>query len=77
MYKDKSRLFRFILITIVALTTFIFVSCDVTPYECKQVTYLNGSVYSTVTWEADNWSECYCSEYDYQSGDYFFQVRCE
>lgn len=77
MYKDNSRIFRFILILAVALTTFIFVGCEVSPYQCKQVTYLNGQVYSEYTWEANNFSECYCSEYDYQSGSYLFQVRCE
>ena len=71
------RLFRFVLILTVALTTFILVSCEEISYECNQVTYLNGEFYSKMTWEAANWSECYCTEYDYQSGDYFFQVRCE
>lgn len=52
-------------------------SCEVSPYECKEVTYLNGEVYSIYTWEANNWSECGCIEYDYQSGPYLFQTRCE
>lgn len=78
MYKDSNRLFRFVLITIAALTTFFcFTSCEVEPYKCRQVTYLNGEAYSWTEWEAPNFSECYCSEYTYQSGEYFFEVRCE
>lgn len=77
MYKDKNRLFRFILIIALAISGLVAVSCDSEPYQCRQVTYLNGEVYSWTEWEAANFSECYCSEYTYQSGQYFFEVRCE
>lgn len=77
MYKDKNRLFRFILITSLVLSGLFLVSCDVTPYQCRQVTYLNGAVYSATTWEADNFTECYCWEYSEQIGNDFWEVRCE
>ena len=42
------RLFRFVLITVAALTTFMFLSCsdqEVTKYKCTTTTFINGELY--------------------------------